>query len=144
MQKIVTKEIKCLHCRIKRIIDRNMPKNIHLNVTQMQIMTYLFRHEKEETCQKDLESETHLKKASITGAIDTLEEMGLVERVQAKEDRRRNIIKFTPYAKKEKQGIVSVYDLLNRIIVKNISQDEIELFFYFYYIFPLSFVLIII
>lgn len=129
MQKIVTKEIKCLHCRIKRIIDRNMPKNIHLNVTQMQIMTYLFKHEKEETCQKDLESETHLKKASITGAIDTLEEMGLVERVQAKEDKRRNIIKFTPYAKKEKQGIVSVYDLLNKVIVKGITQEEIESFF---------------
>lgn len=129
MQKIVTKEIKCLHCRIKRIIDRNMPKNIHLNVTQMQIMTYLFRHEKEETCQKDLESETHLKKASITGAIDTLEEMGLVERVQAKEDRRRNIIKFTPYAKKEKQGIVSVYDFLNKVIVKGLTQEEIESFF---------------
>lgn len=129
MQKIVTKEIKCLHCRIKRIIDRNMPKNIHLNVTQMQIMTYLFKHEKEETCQKDLESETHLKKASITGAIDTLEEMGLVERVQAKEDKRRNIIKFTPYAKKEKQGIVSVYDLLNKVIVKGLTQEEIESFF---------------
>lgn len=129
MQKIVTKEIKCLHCRIKRIIDRNMPKNIHLNVTQMQIMTYLFRHEKEETCQKDLESETHLKKASITGAIDTLEEMGLVERIQAEEDKRRNIIKFTPYAKKEKQGIVSLYDFLNKVIVKGLTQEEIELFF---------------
>lgn len=106
-----------------------MPKNIHLNVTQMQIMTYLFKHEKEETCQKDLESETHLKKASITGAIDALEEMGLVERVQAKEDKRRNIIKFTPYAKKEKQGIVSVYDLLNKVIVKGLTQEEIESFF---------------
>lgn len=130
MQKIVTKEIKCLHCKIKRIIDRKMPRNIHLNVTQMQIMTYLFKHEKEEICQKDLESETHLKKASITGAIDALEEMNLVERVQASEDKRRNIIKFTPLAKKEKQNIVSVYDLLNKVLVKGLKQEEIETFFH--------------
>lgn len=107
-----------------------MPRNIHLNVTQMQIMTYLFKHEKEETCQKDLESETHLKKASITGAIDALEEMNLVERVQASEDKRRNIIKFTSLAKKEKQNIVSVYDLLNKVLVKGLKQEEIETFFH--------------
>lgn len=122
----VLKEIKHLNCRIKKIIDKKMPKNIHVNVTQMQIVTYLFKHENEETCQKDLEAETHLKKASITGALDSLEEEGIIERIQSKEDKRRNIIKVTSKAEKERQNIVSSYNKVNKAILKGLTEQQVQ------------------
>lgn len=124
----VLKEIKHLNCRIKKIIDKRMPKNVHVNVTQMQIVTYLFKHENEEICQKDLEAETHLKKASITGALDSLEDEGLIERIQSSEDKRRNIIKVTEKAEKERQNIVCSYNKVNKAILKNLTDQQIQQF----------------
>ena len=57
-----------------------MKPSEHLNHTQIQILVYLIKHKNEEVCQKDLQNETHLKKASITGALDSLEDKAVTIR----------------------------------------------------------------
>ena len=126
MTRILTKDLKTLNCKIMKIINTKMPEDIHVNATQMQIVTYLFRHEGEEVCQKDLEAETHLKKASITGALDSLEEEGIIVRKQSIDDKRRNIIEVTSKAEKHKQHIVSAYTKINKLLIKGLTDEDIE------------------
>ena len=68
---------KELHCRISRS-KRFFEKG--LNMTQLQIMHYLFKHPGEEVCQRDLEDFLHLKKADIlkNGRVKTLSSSGYV------------------------------------------------------------------
>ena len=77
MERSVVKEIRDVDKLIgKYISDGHDPRKI-MNLTQFQIIHYLLKHADEDVCQRDLEIETNLKKASITGAIDSLAEKGI-------------------------------------------------------------------
>lgn len=129
MNRRTTKEIKELDKLIGKslIKDRNNKKN--LNHTQMQIVFYLVKHENEEVCQKDLEIETHLKKASITGTLDSMEDKGIIIRKQSEDDKRKNIIVLSDIAKKEKIAIEDRIKEIENRINKNISKEELNSFF---------------
>ena len=78
MENNIVKEIYDLKHLIHCYASEGYDLKKHMNVSQFQVMMYLFRHEKDDVCQKDLESEIHLTKASITGCLDSLEDMGFV------------------------------------------------------------------
>ena len=129
MNRRTTKEIKELDKLIGKslIKDRNNKKN--LNHTQLQIVMYLVKHENEEVCQKDLEIETHLKKASITGTLDSMEDKGIIIRKQSEDDKRKNIIVLSDLAKREKIAIEDRIKEIENKINKNISKEELNSFF---------------
>ena len=100
-----------------------------LNLTQGHIMVYLLSNPDRNICQKDLEKETKLKKASITGTLDSLEDMGLIERVPSKEDRRKNYIVVTDKAKEIADDVVAHINKVNEIALKGINEEEQEILF---------------
>ncbi len=100
-----------------------------LNFTQGHIMIYLLSNPDRNICQKDLEKETKLKKASITGTLDSLEDMGLIKRVPADEDRRKNYIVVTDKAKEIADDVVSHINKINELALKGISEKEQETLF---------------
>lgn len=91
MDMVITEKIKELHNLLCKSIEV-WEKKANINSTQYQIVVYLMNHKDEEVCQKDLEQETHLKKASITGTLDSLEEKDIIIRKPSDSDKRRNII----------------------------------------------------
>ncbi len=102
--------------------------HVRLNMTQLQIMGYIFEHKNKDVCQKDLESYLGLKKASITGALDSLEEKGLIVRVSSEEDRRKNIICFSEKQKRHIEERFKKIRRLNGVLAKDIPDEDITHF----------------
>lgn len=124
----ISKMIRDLHINVKKNIDKGHdPKKI-LNYTQFQIVKYLIDHENEEVCQKDLEIETKLKKASITGAIDSLEDRNIVKRIQSKSDKRKNYIVVTEKVENFKKDFEKRIEDIDKKMIKDISKQDLETF----------------
>lgn len=129
MERNVVKEIKDIHCQINKYVTNDVDARRMFNMTQLQILLHLYRHEDEDVCQKDFEEETHVKKASITGAIDSLIDKGFVYREQSKDDKRKNYIRLTDKALAYKIDFKNRVDILNERIIENISKEELETFY---------------
>ena len=99
-----------------------------LNITQLQIMGYLFAHWKEETCQKDLENFLHMKKASITASLDSLELKGLVVREKSAKDGRKNIIRPAESESEKLRKYLKKTEELEYKALEGISEEEKEAF----------------
>lgn len=129
MDKSLVKEIRDIDILIgKTLTKSDMPKE-SLNHTQMQIVFYLLRHMNEEVCQKDLEIETHLKKASITGSLDSLQDKGIILRKESEDDKRKNIIVLSEKALNIKDNIEKKFQEIETQIRNNIDDQELESFF---------------
>ena len=126
MEQNVVKAMKKLNHLSREYINKNLDPAKVLNSTQLQIVNYLIKHE--EVIQKDLEIETQLKKSSITGCIDSLEKRGIVQRVQSKDDKRKNYIVLTPFALEKKEMLEERVKKLDAIVRKDIEEDELKTF----------------
>ena len=128
MDKMLSKEISCLDYIIREYVSRDHDFKRMFNMTQFHIIMFLIKSDKDVN-QKDLEIETGLKKASITGIIDTLSEKGFVERVKAEDDRRKNYIRLTQKSLDLKKEIEHNVKEINEIMTKGISQEELNHFY---------------
>ena len=99
------------------------------SMTQMHALVYLLHNIDNDICQKDLENEMGLKKASITGLIDTLEERGYIYREQSKDDRRKNFIRLTAEAMAYKDVVYDKFQELDELLRKDLSEEEQRMFF---------------
>lgn len=129
MDTYLVKEIRDLAYLIGKDLTKNYNPSDHLNNTQIQILLYLVHHIDEEVCQKDLEAETHLKKASITGTLDSLEDKGMIVRKQSEEDKRKNVIVLSDKAAKLKNELTKDYLDTDKKIKRNISDEELKQFY---------------
>lgn len=129
MDRNIAKEICSLDHSIRQYVCNGYNPRKMFNMTQLQILLYLMKHKDEDVCQKDLEIETHLKKASITGSIDSLTEKGLVYRDQAEGDRRKNYIRLTDRVLKYTEDFEQRERILNRNITDRIPEKDLEVFY---------------
>ncbi len=129
MAKTMTWQIAYLNSRIRRYIFSATDLNRSLNTSQMALLIYLLRHLDEQVCQKDLEIEMGLKKASITGLIDRLTAKGYILREQAKDDRRKNYLHLTQKALDYKEEIYGKFQELDEILKKDFTPEEMEMFY---------------
>lgn len=129
MEESLVKNIRDLDHMIKDCVSEGKDTRKILNYTQFRILAYLVKHKDEETCQKDLEVETNLKKASITSVIDNLENRGYVKRTESKEDRRRNIIELSEMSKEIVENLDFRLKNVESKMTNNISENDLDVFF---------------
>ena len=129
MSSTFTKEITVLDNLIKDYIGNNNNPKKMFNMTQFNILIYLNNHMSENVCQKDLEAETNLKKASITGSLDSLVAKGFVERVQAPDDKRKNYVVLTQKSLDLKSQFLDKITEINSVMMKDISEEDLDVFF---------------
>ena len=129
MYKSIVRELGYLTRDINDYINNGNDLLSYFNMTQLKIINYILMHENENVCQKDLELETNLKKASITGCLDSLAERDLIKRVQAADDKRKNYIVLTDKATAYKNEFYQREVDLNNWIEENISKEELDTFF---------------
>lgn len=130
MERSIIKELKTVEQLLKDYLDSGSElRNEKYNITQYHIIGYLLRHEGEKVCQKDLEKETGLKKASITGSIDNLVEKGTVIRVPSTDDRRKNYIYLTDKILNLRKQLEERENMFNEQIKGNIPEEDKEAFF---------------
>lgn len=130
MENIVLFKIKELDKKIVRtIIKENSDINIPpLTSTQIQILKYMIEHQNENVYQKDLENVLNLRRATVSGVLQTMEKNNLIKREIYENDVRVKKIILNEKTKsiflKNKQKI----DEIEKNIIKNISKKDLDKF----------------
>lgn len=111
---------------ISRRLQRNL-KDVKLNITaeQWSILYYLWIEEG--LTQQELANFTFRDKPSITRLINNLERMGLVIRVNDKQDRRSNLIYLTKEGRRLKEVGMQQATLTIHESVAGIDEDNLKL-----------------
>lgn len=96
--------------------------------TQMLIMDYIVSHLNDNIYQKDLEDVLKLRRATVSGVLQTMEKHGLIRRIVNENDARSKRIvlneKTINYFKQNEQKIQK----LEQVITADISDEEIKIF----------------
>ena len=96
--------------------------------TQLQILHYLILHREKGVYQKDLENLFTLKRATISGVLQTMEKNGLIYRVSDEKDTRTKKIyvhqKTMEIFLEGKEKLTEV----EQVLVKNISEKDLDHF----------------
>lgn len=98
------------------------------SATQMIIMNYILNHQNEDIYQKDLEEALHLRRATVSGVLQTMEKHELIERVLCDNDVRCKKIILKEKAKKMFDVKKMEFFKLEEVIKKGLSDEEIEIF----------------
>ncbi len=98
------------------------------SATQMIIMNYILNHQNEDIYQKDLEEALHLRRATVSGVLQTMEKHELIERVLCDNDVRCKKIILKEKAKKMFDVKKMEFFKLEEVIKKGLSVEEIEIF----------------
>ena len=96
--------------------------------TQVQIMEYILEHQNEEVYQKDLEDILNLRRATVSGVLQTMEKHGLLDRQIAKNDAR---VKKIILSKKAEQLFLEKkkqFEKIEKALVQDISEKELRTF----------------
>lgn len=121
--------IRNLNQTVRNYINGNILPEKPLNFTQFQMIRYLLIHKDEDVCQKDLEIETHLNKASVTGAIDSLENKGIVRRVSSEKDKRKKYVVLTEKAQEKHKELDEKAYNTEQLLTSNIDPKDLETFY---------------
>lgn len=124
-------QIKSLNKSVVRTLLSNIECSINFDKiptpTQMQILEYIIKNDKE-VYQKDLETILNLRRATISGVLQTMEKNNLIERISHEEDARTKKIILTEKARimfeKSEEKILE----LEKVITKDITKKDLETF----------------
>lgn len=99
-----------------------------LTPTQMQIMGYILEHSNEEIFQKDLENVLNLRRATVSGVLQTMEKNELIKRVGDINDARVKKIILNPKAESIFKNKEKKIEELENIVVMGIDEKDLEIF----------------
>ncbi len=121
-------EIKSL----EREIFRNFIKSSGFNdgkiptPTQMLIVQHLLKNNGV-TYQRDLEDVLNLRRATVSGVLQTMEKNGILERTVS-EDRRVKKVILNKDAKKFFDNKKEIFEKLEKKMILNVSEDDLKVF----------------
>lgn len=130
MEKRIGREIKFIHILTSRYVTKHIKckEKKHYSLIQIDIMEYLAETEKK-VYQKDIEKEIGLRKSTVSGVLDTMQRNGIIGRFEDEKDFRSKQIKLTEKGRKIYQGLIKEILKMERLIAKDISKQDIEIFF---------------
>lgn len=128
MENIVLFKIKELDKKIVRtILKENSDINISpLTSTQIQILKYMIEHQNEDVYQKDLENVLNLRRATVSGVLQTMEKNNLIKREIYENDIRVKKIILNEKTKNIFQKNKQKIDEIEKNITKNISKKDLN------------------
>ena len=103
-------------------------RQIVLTPSQMQIIDYILEHSKEEVYQKDLEEVLNLRRATVSGVLQTMEKNNLIKRIYKTDDARTKQVILQEGAKQIFDGHNKKLKNIEDQIAWNISEQEMNVF----------------
>lgn len=94
----------------------------------MQIINYILEHMEENIYQRDLENILNLRRATVSGVLQTMEKNKLIKRVTDDNDTRAKKIILCESAKEIFLKSEKKFVELEEAIVEEISNEELEVF----------------
>ena len=96
--------------------------------TQIQIVNYILKHNKEDIYQKDIEKSLNLSRATLSGVLNTMEKNNIIKRVINSNDLRSKKIILNEEAKVVFERSKKRLFEAEKILIENINQKEMETF----------------
>lgn len=124
-------EIKTLDKMIKKaVMDISMRSGIdQVTIMHGWIIAYLYHNQQREIYQKDLETEFHITRSTVTNILQLMEKKGYIERVSVEHDARLKKLILTEKAKKiQRQNFNDTHNKLEKQLTENISEEELKIF----------------
>ncbi len=122
-------QIKSLEKSILRHNKEKSIKDKEITPTQMEILLYIFKNEDKDIYQKDLENVLNLRRATVSGVLQTMEKNHLITRVTDIEDTRAKKIILNEETKNIFLRHLKQFEEIEKVIVDGISEEELEIFF---------------
>lgn len=100
------------------------------NLTGMQlfILEYLYQHQTQDTFQRDLEAEFHVRRSTVTGILKGMEQKGLIQRQSVAADARLKRIVLTAQAINLHEEVETAVARMEEIALRGLSEAEITYF----------------
>lgn len=125
--KNILKEIKDFDISVRNYLKQNSSFNAEeLNMTQCQIICYLDQHEK--VTQSELADFLKIRKSSVTGALVSLEEKGLIVRVESEEDRRHKYVMLSKKTIIRNTQVAELFENTSARLLSGIQEEELSVF----------------
>lgn len=121
LEKLVIRNISGNCMELKR--QTKMP-----TLTQMEIIDYILQNENKDVFQRELEQVLKLRRATVSGVLQTMEKNNLIIRVQSNEDSRAKKIILNEETRKIFLKNRKKMEELERIIVQGICDSELKNF----------------
>lgn len=120
-------QLKALEKNIVRLVIccDNCSRVIPPTPTQMQIVKYILEHPNENIYQRDLENILNLRRATVSGVLQTMEKNRLIERVIDTNDSRIKKIILNSEAKKIFIAHEKKMEEIEKFVIHDISEEEI-------------------
>lgn len=96
--------------------------------TQFQIIQYILKNASSGIYQKDLEKILNLRRATISGVLQTMEKNNLIKRNSISEDARTKIVLLTPKAKDIFKKCKKRINEIEEKMIDGISRKDLEVF----------------
>lgn len=132
MERKLAKELKKVDIEIaQQLFSISKDKKIPAppSPLQIRILEFLFKNQDKEINQKDIEQHICVSKATISGALISMEKNGFIKRVISEKDQRSKNITFTDYSKEAYKSLALIFDELNEKLQKGISDEELNAFY---------------
>lgn len=132
MEKNLANELKKLDIEMGKKIFSIAKKNKITTAPsplQARIIDFLVLHQKEEIYQKDLENHLEVSKATVSNALQAMENNGIIKRVTSKEDARSKKIILMEKSQRAYEDMQKIFKKLNEELTKGISDEELKMLF---------------
>lgn len=95
---------------------------------QFKILEILLNSKGKDVCQKTLEMNLNVSKATVSGALATMENNGIIKRTTSGLDAREKNIQLTNLSIKRFEEMKNIHELINKKLVENISEKNLNVF----------------
>lgn len=96
--------------------------------TQMEIIMYMLEHQEEAVLQKDLEDALNLRRATVSGVLQTMEKNDLIERMTDSEDTRTKKLVLKQKTIEVFEKNKRKFDRIEEKLVKGIPEEKMKIF----------------
>ena len=124
----ITLDIKRVNGKIHRAISNHL-RNMDMPVTPVQgrLLMYISEHD-DVTATDILDNLKSVNKSTLSEILNGMEKNDYIRREESKNDSRKKIIRLTDSAKEIVQSMEKDFDFINKMVLENISQEELDAF----------------
>lgn len=132
MERQLAKELKKIDIEIaQKLFSIAKEKQIPAPPSPLQarILEFLFKNQDREINQKDIEQHICVSKATISGALFSMEKNGFIERITSDKDQRSKKIIFTESSMEAYKNFSLVFKEVNEKLTIGITEEELNTFY---------------
>ena len=122
LEKLILRNLRP-DCEIEEEFSKNVP-----TPTQMQVVGYILNNVDKEIFQKDLENILNLRRATVSGVLQTMEKRGFIERIIDEKDTRTKKIILQKKAKEMFEKNQKQLNELEQVAIRGISKEDLNIF----------------